>query len=192
MRLVQKRDTTEREASDAELFEAMAAGDLGPLGVLFDRHHERVRQLVMRVAPNAADVDDLVQETFLTAARAAGSFDGRESAGPFLAGVAVQLLRRRRRTFARLRNLLEAVGMTPSTPARTPEESKSQAEEHAGLHAAMARLSEDRRTVLVMVEWQGMSGVEVARVLGVPVGTIWRRLHEARTELRRALERGAR
>src|SRR5439155_19451183 len=109
-----KRDVENpRDASDAMLLQAIAAGDLGPLGVLFDRHHESVRQLLLRTAPNASDVDDLVQETFLTAARAAASFDGREPARPFLLGVAVQLLRRRRRTFGRLRNMLESLGVAP-------------------------------------------------------------------------------
>ncbi len=192
MKLATQRDGAGREASDAALFAAIADGDLGPLGVLFDRHHENVRQLLLRAAPNAADIDDLVQETFLTASRAAASFDGRDSAGPFLAGVAIQLIRRRRRTFARLRNLLEAVGLAPTTPTRTPEDGASAAEQHEALHDAVGRLSEDRRIALVMVEWQGMSGPEVAKVLGVPVGTVWRRLHEARAELRRSIEEGAR
>ncbi|MFO0756863.1 MAG: sigma-70 family RNA polymerase sigma factor [Byssovorax sp.] len=188
-----KRDTNDtREQSDAALFAAIAAGDLGPLGMLFDRHHESVRQFLLRASPNQADVDDLVQETFLTAARAAASFDGRESARPFLLGVAVQMLRRKRRSFGRLRNMLESFGKAPSTAPRTPEESTTQAQEDARLHAAIARLSEDKRLVLVMVEWNGMSGVEAARALGIPVGTVWRRLHEARADLRRSLERGAR
>jgi RNA polymerase sigma-70 factor (ECF subfamily) len=181
-----------REATDAALFEAIAQGDLGPLGVLFDRHHEAVRQFLMRAAPNAADVDDLVQETFITASRAAASFDGRESAKPFLIGVAVQLLRRRRRSFSRLRGLLDAFGAAPTTPARTPEETTSQAQDEDRMRAAIAALPDDLRLVLVMVEYQGMSGVEVARAIDKPVGTVWRRLHDARGRLRTVLERGAR
>ena len=193
MKSALKRDTeSTRDQSDAALMAAIAAGDLGPLGALFDRHHEAVRQMLLRTSPNSADVDDLVQETFLTAARAAASFDGRDSAKPFLLGVAVQMLRRRRRTFGRLRNMLESLGKAPSVAPRSPEESTSQAEEAARLRAAVDRLSEDKRLVLVMVEWNGMSGVEAAKVLGVPVGTVWRRLHEARAEIRRTLERGSR
>jgi RNA polymerase sigma factor (sigma-70 family) len=188
-----KREVQETsEQTDAALFSAIALGDLGPLGVLFDRHHEYVRQFVLRAAPSAADADDLVQETFLTAARAAASFDGRPSARPFLIGVAVQLVRRRRRTFARLHAILDAFGAAPAPSPRTPEESTSLAEEEELLRAAVARLSDERRLVLVMVEWNGMSGVEVARILDTPVGTVWRRLHEARAELRSAVERGKR
>jgi RNA polymerase sigma-70 factor (ECF subfamily) len=168
----------------------MAAGDLGPLGILFDRYHEDVRQFFLRAAPRGNDVDDLVQETFLTAARAASGYDGREVARPFLIGVAAQLLRRRKRTFARLRARIEAFSRVPSNDPRTPEEAASSKEQHETLLRAMDRLSEDRRIVLVMVEWNGMSGVEVARALDVPVGTIWRRLHEARNELKAAMEGG--
>lgn len=193
MKAMSKQDgRPARKETDAALFEAIAEGDLGPLGALFDRYHEDVRQFLLRAASSSSDVDDLVQETFLTAARAAASYDGREVARPFLIGVAAQLLRRRRRTAGRLRGLLSAFGVAPTSRLRTPEESTSLAEEEAQLRAAIERLSEDRRLVLVMVEWNGMSGVEVARVLDIPVGTVWRRLHEARAELQRALERGMR
>jgi len=181
-----------RGESDAALFAAIADGDLGQLGTLFDRHHQEVRQFILRAAPQAADVDDLVQETFLTAARAAASYDGRESARPFLIGVAVQLIRRRRRTLGRLGAVLERFGVLSPPAPKTPEEFTNLAEEQAMLHAAIARLSEERRLALVMVEYKGLSGLEAAKILDVPVGTIWRRLHEARAELRRELERGAR
>jgi RNA polymerase sigma-70 factor (ECF subfamily) len=191
LKSVGKREPCE-DCGDAALFEAIARGDLGPLGVLFDRHREPLRQFLLRAAPNAADVDDLVQETFLTASRAAGSFDGRKEGLPFLIGISVQLLRRRRRTFARLRALYDAFGSTPTAAARTPEDAVSQVQDEERVRSAIAKLSEDRRLALVMVEYNGLTGPEVASILGVPVGTVWRRLHEARTELKRSLERGAR
>jgi RNA polymerase sigma-70 factor (ECF subfamily) len=185
-----KRTSHASALSDAALFEAMAQGELGSLGVLFDRHHEPLRQFLLRVTPNAADVDDIVQETFLTATNAAGSFDGRPSGLPFLIGIAVQLIRRRKRTFARLRALYDAFGAAPTSPKPSPEDRLHQAKEEARLQVAIGQLSEEKRLVLVMVEYNGLTGVEVAGILGIPVGTIWRRLHEARAELRHTLERG--
>lgn len=177
------------EETDAELLRAVADGNLGSLGALFDRHHEAVRQFLLRAAPHADDVDDLAQEAFLTAARAASSFDGRASARPFLVGIAAQLLRRRRRTFSRIRALYDAFGSVSEPPPPNPEMAAELAQESARLREAIARLSEDRRIVLVMVEYSGLSGPEVARALDTPVGTVWRRLHEARAELREALTR---
>lgn len=189
--VIQRRAHESAEVSDPALFEAIAGGDLGPLGVLFDRYHEDVRQLLLRVAPGSPDVDDLVQETFLTAGKIAGAYDGRPVARPFLIGIAVQHLRRRRRTVKRFHGLLEAFGVAPVTRQRDPEDATLLAEDESRLRAALARLSEDHRIALTMVEWNGMSGVEVAKVLGVPAGTVWRWLHEARVELRRLIERGA-
>jgi RNA polymerase sigma-70 factor (ECF subfamily) len=57
---------------------------------------------------------------------------------------------------------------------------------------ALGKVSEERRTTLVLVEWNGLSGPEAAEVLGVPVGAVWQRLHEAREELRRRLAKGER
>lgn len=174
---------------DDALFARIADGDLGPLGELFDRHHADVRRLLVRILVDATEADDLVQETFLTAARAAASFEPGGSARKFLLGVAGQLVRRRRRGFARLRAMLSALSRAPVAPPKSAEELLCASEDDAAVKAAIARLSEDQRIVIVMVELGGMSGVEVARSLGVPAGTVWRRLHEARGALRRALEK---
>ena len=176
-------------ASDGELFEGMARGDLGPLGELFDRHHASVRAFAERVLLNPADADDLVQETFLSASRAAASFEAGAAAKPFLLGVAAQLARRRRRSFARLRGLLSAFESLPKAPRATPEEELLAGREHASFHAALARLSHPHREVLLMVDLGGLSGVDAAKALGVPAGTVWRRLHEARSALRVSLQR---
>lgn len=178
-----------REARDDELFEEIARGDLGPLGVLFDRHHASVRHFLLRVLANPAEADDLVQETFLTAARAAESFQRGAPARPFLIGIAAQLVRRRRRGFARLRAMLDAFGRAPAEPPPSPEQGTQLREQHAELHAAMAKLSDEHRLVLAMVELGEMSGVDAARALGVPPGTVWRRLSEARSELARRMKR---
>lgn len=179
-------------ATDTELFEGMARGDLGPLGEVFDRHHARVRAFAERVLANPADAADLVQETFLTASRAAASFEPGAAAKPFLLGVAAQLARRRRRSFARLRAILETFALAPMAPRATPEDDLAAGEETALLDAAVARLSHEHREVVLMVHLGGLSGVEAAKALGIPAGTVWRRLHEARAELRDGIKRRAR
>lgn len=176
---------------DTELLAGIARGDLGPLGELFDRHHECVRAFALRLLRSPSDADDLVQETFLTASRAAASFVPGPSARPFLLGVAAQLVRRRRRSFRRLYAMLGSLSLAPTAPHPTPEDLTAKGEDAARLHAAMERLSLDHQTVLGLVEVSGLSGVEAASALGIPVGTVWRRLHEARGELRRRLSREA-
>jgi RNA polymerase sigma factor (sigma-70 family) len=179
-----------KNAPDPELFAAIVDGELWPLGILFDRYHEPVRQFLLRATARGADVDDLVQETFLTASRAADAYDGRASARPFLIGVAAQLVRRRRRTMARVRAMLVGVSIAPAPGPPTPEDNVSAADETRAVRAAIARLADEQRLLLVMIEYEGLSGPEVARVLDVPVGTVWRRLHDARAALRTTMIRG--
>lgn len=173
---------------DDALFALMATGDLAPLGELFDRYHAPVRHFLTRLALDQGEVDDLVQETFLTASRAASSFRSGASARPFLFGIAVQLVRRRRRGFARLRRMLERFAhVQPDGPHSALDRLAAQDRDDA-VQRALAKLGDKHREVLVLVELGELSGVEAAEVLGVPPGTVWRRLSEARTELARKLK----
>lgn len=189
MTVARLRTAGDPPASDAPLFRSMAGGDLGALGVLFDRHHARVRAFVVRAAPSA-DVDDLVQETFLAASRAADGYDGRDDGRPFLIGIAAQLVARRRRSFARLRAMLSRLGTANAEPvSETPEDLVGRQGDEAAVRAAVATLSDERRLALLLVEWEGLAGEDAARALGVPVGTLYRRVHEARAALKQALGR---
>jgi RNA polymerase sigma-70 factor (ECF subfamily) len=179
------------EETDADLVRRVADGDLSPLGVLYDRHHEGVRQFVARATAGGADAEDLTHEAFLTLAKIASRYDGRTSARPFLLGIAAQLVRRRRRGLMRWAQALTAfAGNTTSQRVRTPEEHASTTQDLQRFDETLARLTEEKRLVFLLVEREGLSGEEVARALDIPVNTVWTRLHHARNELRRALTPG--
>jgi RNA polymerase sigma-70 factor (ECF subfamily) len=69
----------------------------------------------------------------------------------------------------------------------TPEQEASVNEEMRTFDGALEGLSEEKRLVFLMVEREGLSGAEVAAALGIPVKTVWTRLHYARSEIRAAL-----
>jgi RNA polymerase sigma-70 factor (ECF subfamily) len=171
---------------------AIAAGDLGALGELYDRYHVDVRHFAERAAPGGRDADDLVHEVFLTLPRAAKSFDARPSARPFLIGVAAQLLRRRRRSFARLTEALRRFALEWTPSPETPDDALLSSEDRERFERALTALTEEKRIVFVMIESEGMSGEEVATALDIPVATVWTRLHYARRELRARLSKGGR
>ena len=177
----------EPERDDAPLMAATAAGDLGALGRLYDRHHADLRHFAERASPGGRDADDLVHEVFLTLPRAAKSFDGRPNAKPFLIGIAAQLLRRRSRSFARLTEALRRFRLEWSPSPTTPEEALTGSEERARFARALDALSEEKRLVFLLVESEGMRGEDVAAALSIPVATVWTRLHYARRELRARL-----
>jgi RNA polymerase sigma-70 factor (ECF subfamily) len=173
-------------ASDPEIMERLASGEIGALGELYDRYHDGLRLFVARATSDAEDVDDLVHATFLAAAKAANRYDGRPSCRPWLVGIAVRLLRRRRRAFGTLLAALSSIRGTKPMAA-DPRPALLARDE---VERALARLSEAKRVALLMAEVEGWSSEEIATALGVPLGTVWSRLHAARRELREALEEG--
>jgi RNA polymerase sigma-70 factor (ECF subfamily) len=178
------------EASDPELFAAMSAGNLTALGVLYDRHHASVRRFILRASGSPQDAEDFVHDVFLTASRVAGTYDDRAGSRPFLLGIAANIVRSRRQKQARWRvalGLLE--NALTGVLRRTPEDGASEAEQLRLLDAALARLSSEKRLVLVMIELEELSGEEVAKALEIPVATVWTRLHYARAEVREHLKR---
>jgi RNA polymerase sigma factor (sigma-70 family) len=177
------------EVSDADLMRALAAGELGPLGELYDRYQDDVRQFARRACARPGDADDVVHDTFLTASRAAGTYDGRACARPFLIGIAARLLRTRRRGWARWTEVLGAFVSTQAEAVeRTPEDFAASTEKAERLERALSRLTEQKRLVLLMFEHEGLPGEEIARALDIPLGTVWTRLYHARADMRRALK----
>lgn len=177
------------QRTDAELMLALAGGELGPLGELYDRYHDDVLQFVRRACSHSGDVDDVVHDTFLALSRSAASYDGRPCARPFLIGIAAQLVRRRRRVWARWSEVLESfVSTQTDRVTRTPEDLAETAQKTERVERALGRLTEEKRLVLLLFEREGLSGEEVARALDIPVGTVWTRLYHARGEMRRALK----
>jgi RNA polymerase sigma-70 factor (ECF subfamily) len=181
-----------READDPELMRRIAAGHLTALGILYDRYHQDVRRFVSAATRSSNDVEDIVHDAFLGAVRAAPEYDGRACARPFLIAIAARLVRQRRERFGRWGRALCHLGellWERSNP--TPEKVASDVQQLAAARASFQRLSPEKRMVLLLVE-DGLSGEEIAATLGIPVATVWTRVHYARAEMRRAIEKGER
>lgn len=174
---------------DAALLGAVAAGDASALGLAFDRWHHDVFALLVRVRATRWAVDDLVQETFLALPGAAANYTPGRSARAFVLGVAMQMCRRERRRFARRLNLwrTHGEGLDESLAHDDPERDAANREALGRVSVALARLPEAQRDAVVLVELEGLTGDEAAAIMGVPVNTVWTRLHYGRAALREAL-----
>jgi RNA polymerase sigma-70 factor (ECF subfamily) len=180
----------EQEPSDAELLAQIASADLSALGALFDRHHARVERVLQRTGLNLADVDDVVQATFLEVPRIATTFDGRESCAPWLCGIAIRLGARRRRSLRRLFDHLTAWAKeAPSRDPVHPESVVASRQELAAFERALETLAPKKREAFVLVELEGFSAEEAGKALGVNGATMRTRLFHARGELRAAMAR---
>lgn len=175
------------ESSDAELLARVATGDLAALAEVYHRHGESLRHFLVRATARANDVDDLVQTVFLEAARSAGRYDGdrhgRASCRPWLLGIAVHHLARRRSAFTRLVRMVTRFGRPE--PAADP---RASLEARPDIERALAALTEAKRLTFLLAELEELSGAEIAALMDVPIGTVFTRLHAARRELRAFLE----
>lgn len=185
-----RRIAPQREESDAEFLLRIVAGDSSALGLLYDRHYVAVLHFAQRALRATGEAEDIAQETFLTVLSAASSYDGRPSCRPWLFGITARLILRRGRRAARLSRFLTRLISQPTEPAHaSPHEALVRSEAQETLALALDKLSDEKRVVLIMAEVEGLSGEEIARGLGIPVGTVWTRLHHARNALRKRLAR---
>jgi RNA polymerase sigma-70 factor (ECF subfamily) len=167
--------------NDDELITRLAGGDDTALRELFGRHAPLLAARLRAVLP-ASDVEDVLQETFLAAWRGAGSYRAEDKAGGWLWGIARRqaalLLRRRGPATAALPDL---VG--PGDPAQLVTTA-------AQLASAVSVLSPADREVWQLMYVEDRPVAEVARLAGVPEGTVKSRAHRARRLLRAALGGG--
>lgn len=179
--------------SDEALLAASATGDLAALDALFDRFHVAVFRFLGRLAAaDEAARDDLVQATFLEARRGAKRFRGGSSVKTWMLGIAANLARqhlrgerRRREKHARYAEGLQVV-------AERPDEQVERREILHEIESALVGLPHDLCVAFVLCDLEDIPGVEAARALGVPQGTLWRRLHVARKAVRAAVEKATR
>ncbi len=178
-----------------EPLETAAAGaPLERLGALFDAHQARLYRLARRMVSDGEEARDLVQETFVRAARRPGSIPAEErDAAAWLTRVQVNLCRdRRRRLSVRRREAprLEQHLGAP-TAAREPTVERHLAARSA-VQAALARLSPRRRAVVVLHELEERSVAEIAELLGLARVTVRWHLAMARKDLAATLLSGDR
>jgi RNA polymerase sigma factor (sigma-70 family) len=178
--------------ADHELIERMAVGDNDALGLLFDRHHRALYGFLHRIGgTNEADLDDLVQATFLEAHRSAARFRGGASARTWLFAIGANVARTSRRASMRRQRALDRMAWQPKRASTSPEQRLGETLALSRVAAAIEALPYDLRVSYVMCVIEEVSAEDVAAALRVPRGTVWRRVHQARVELRRALEQGA-
>ena len=170
-------------AADTTALQRVASGDLSALGEIYDRHASAVLRFAARAA-GPHDAEDIVQQTFMKAARIAATYDGRsDTARSWLFGIAARLIQGRRRSLARFGRALARLAETTSRVTVAEHVPRSD------LERGLESLSDAKRIVVVLAEVEGYTCEELARMLSIPVGTVWTRLHHARKELRAFYER---
>ncbi len=152
---------------------------------LFDAHHGFVWRTACRLGVAMGDVDDVVQETFIVAARRIGEFEGRSSLRTWLYSIVAHVAHTFRRSQARRSRKADAVAA--STAGVFDPYPRSDAANLVQKLAAL--LDEERRVVWILCDLEGMTAPEVAEGLRINLNTVYTRLRSARRQSEAALER---
>ncbi|HJR88268.1 MAG TPA: sigma-70 family RNA polymerase sigma factor [Acidimicrobiia bacterium] len=166
---------------DAVLIERVVGGDHDAFTALMRRHQDRIFSVCLRMMGNRAAALDATQETFLTLYRKAGQYRAGAAVGTWLYRIAINtcydhLRRERRRPSEPMPDYLDPVDPTATDPFTSVELA-------APIAAALANLSVDFRSVVVLSDIEGFSLPEVAERLDLPIGTVKSRLFRARRQL---------
>lgn len=177
------------EMSDEALVAASATGEGAALGTLYDRYVDAVRGFLGRLrGTDDRDLDDLVQATFLAIPGASRSYRGDAPVKSWLLGIANNVARHHVRGEMRRKRAAAAFASEPRAAVVAGEAAALAHERGERLRAAVLALSPKLREAFVLVYFEGLSGRDVAAVLGVGEGAVWKRLHAARRQVREAMK----
>ncbi|HET9929975.1 MAG TPA: sigma-70 family RNA polymerase sigma factor [Polyangiaceae bacterium] len=170
-----------------------AEGDDEALAVLIRMHHDRVYRFGRRVCRDGADADDAVQEAFIKLAKRPDVIVDR-GALSWLLSVVRRACLRLLRPFARRRRALGEPHEADDAPSTTldPERAFERFELARRVHAAIAKLPQPCREVLILRDLEGLSGEETSSALGIDLAAMKSRLHRARTMMRESLREAPR
>lgn len=172
------------------------AGDERACHELFLRHRDDVVRIVFRTLGPDADLDDIVQEAFVQIFKSLGSFRGTAKFSTWLYRVVSNVARMHLRA-RRVRPVLTD-GIAPDAFAARgdgdhgPERGAERAARIRALYEHIGVLSEKKRAVLVLHDFEGLLPKEIAEIVDAPVLTVRTRLFYARRELYAALGRDPR
>lgn len=155
---------------------------------IFDEHARYVIRTLRHLGIAESDVEDVAQEVFVTVHRKLAEFEGRAKLRTWLYAICLRVASDHRRRAYVVRE--RATDNPPvDTGERSGIEPDTSAESRSFVQHLLGELDEDKRTVLVLYEIEGLTMREVAEVVGCPLQTAYSRLHAARDLLQAAVQR---
>lgn len=177
------------DASDYDLTQASAKGNIAAFEIVYERYHRRTFSLCLRMTKNRTEAEDLTQEVFIQLFRKSGSFRGESAFSTWLHRMTVNqvLMHFRKRSVKS-----EKTSQDGELPEQIVPESKDRKRmpvlDRIALRRAVDELPPGYRNVFTLHDVEGYEHSEVARILGISVGTSKSQLHKARLKLRMLLK----
>ncbi len=179
-------------AQDIELCKLAADGSLAAFEIIYQRYHRRTYSLALRMTQSQTEAEDLTQEVFIQLFRKIGSFRGDSAFSTWLHRMTVnQVLMHFRKRSVKNEKTSEDGEIPEQAVPGSINPGKMQVIDKIALKNAIAELPTGYKKVFVLHDIEGFEHEEVARMMGISVGTSKSQLHKARLKLRTLLAKQA-
>ncbi len=182
------------QSEDLAYIRQVQAGDRDAFRVLVERHSRAIFRVAFRVTNSEADAEEIVQETFMKAYRALGTFESRANFSTWLTRIAINcsldLVNARKPTQPLTSESSEGEEIEIQVPTTdpSPERRVLSGEVRERIANAMGELTAVERTAFVLRHFEGRSIEEISSVLEIKGGAAKNTIFRAVQKLRRALE----
>jgi RNA polymerase sigma-70 factor (ECF subfamily) len=190
------------EAEEKALVERLQRSDEAAFNTLVRLYDKSVFRLVLRMLGDRAEAEDVAQDVFVTIFKSIGGFRGESKLSTWIYRVATNhcknrikyLDRRARGKKSELDDLSESGALESATMASSAQIARPDQQAEANqiekiVRAAIAVLDEDQRELVVLRDVENLSYEEIQAITGLPEGTVKSRLHRARLQLMKAIQR---
>lgn len=176
------------EASDFELCRLATDGNLAAFEIIYQRYHRRTYALCLRMTNSQTEAEDLTQEVFIQLFRKVGSFRGDSAFSTWLHRLTVnQVLMYFRRRSVKNEKVSDDGEMPEQMVHGSANPNRMQVVDRIAIKNAVAQLPNGYKSVFMLHDVEGYEHEEVARRLGISIGTSKSQLHKARLKLRMLL-----
>ena len=172
------------DPADSVLMARVRDGELDRLSELFERHHRRLFNFFLRLAPGRSAAEDLVQEAFVRMLKYRHTYKSEAAFVPWMFALARNAAVDQFRKRPALEVQEDPEAPEPAAPTALPLEELEKRERSELLQAALRRLPREKRELLLLARFGEMKYDAIGELLGVSVGAIKVRVHRAMNDLR--------
>ena len=178
------------ETPDYDLTQWASQGNLEAFEMLYKKYHGRAYSLCLRMTNSVAEAEDLTQEAFIQLFRKVGSFRGDAAFTTWFHRLTVnQVLMHFRKRSVKNEKTTEDGEMPEHKNHDRSRKGQMPILNRMDIKKAVANLPPGYRSVFILHDVEGFEHKEVARMMGISVGTSKSQLHKARLKLRGMLVR---
>ncbi len=176
----------DREADDATLVRAAAAGSRDAFDVLVERHRRAVYRVCYRFVGNHEDASDLAQDVFVRAYRGIAAYKGDAALSTWLYRIAVNTSLNK--VSLKTPPMEALVGERHVSATEAPDRDVDRQEQAAHVRRAIAKLPRKQRATVILRMYHELPHEQIARILGSSVGAVKANFFHALRNLKRLLD----